>query len=105
MLVLARKLQQKIIIGDDIVIQVVHKSRDVVKLGIEAPPSVPVHRQEVYNEIQRSNSAPLRRKGDPSSPLRREPANPVNLRPRPRAAKTNGPHVIHEAPETMTRHS
>ncbi len=69
MLVLARKLQQKIVIGDDIVIQVLRKSRDVVKLGIEAPASVPVHRQEIYNEIQRSNNAALRRKGDRLSAL------------------------------------
>jgi carbon storage regulator len=69
MLVLARKLQEKIVIGDDIVIQVLRKSRDVVKLGIEAPLSVPVHRQEIYNEIQQSNNAALRRKGDPLSPL------------------------------------
>jgi carbon storage regulator len=69
MLVLARKLQEKIVIGDDIVIQVLRKSRDVVKLGIEAPASIPVHRQEIYNEIQRSNNAALRRKGDKSSPL------------------------------------
>jgi carbon storage regulator len=76
MLVLARKLQQKIVIGDNIVIQVLRKSRDVVKLGIEAPTSVPVHRQEIYDEIQRSNNAALRRKGDGVSPLkiRRLPA-------------------------------
>jgi carbon storage regulator len=69
MLVLARKLQEKIVIGNNIVIQVLRKSRDVVKLGIEAPLSVPVHRQEIYNEIQRSNSAALRRKGDKTPPL------------------------------------
>jgi carbon storage regulator len=70
MLVLARKLQEKIVIGDNIVIQVLRKSRDVVKLGIEAPVSVPVHRQEIYDEIQRSNNAALRRKGDGVTPLR-----------------------------------
>jgi carbon storage regulator len=69
MLVLARKLQQKIVIGDNIVIQVLRKSRDVVKLGIEAPQTVPVHRQEIYDEIQRSNNAALRRKGDGNAPL------------------------------------
>jgi carbon storage regulator len=79
MLVLARKLQQKIVIGDDIVIQVLRKSRDVVKIGIEAPTSVPVHRQEIYDEIQRSNNAALRRKGDGVSPLRLNKTLPTNL--------------------------
>jgi carbon storage regulator len=55
MLVLARKLNQNIIIDGRIVVKVVRMDRDVVKLGIEAPISVPVHRQEVYDEIQRCN--------------------------------------------------
>ena len=57
MLVLARKLNQNIIIDGRIVVKVVRMDRDVVKLGIEAPISVPVHRQEVYEEIQRNNKA------------------------------------------------
>ena len=57
MLVLARKLNQNIIIDGRIVVKVVRMDRDVVKLGIEAPTSVPVHRQEVYDEIQRCNKA------------------------------------------------
>jgi carbon storage regulator len=57
MLVLARKLNQNIIIDGRIVVKVVRMDRDVVKLGIEAPISVPVHRQEVYEEIQRCNKA------------------------------------------------
>ena len=67
MLVLARKLHQKILIGDEIVIQVLRKNRDVVKLGIVAPESVPVHREEVYDEIQRNNQAALG-KGDQGLP-------------------------------------
>lgn len=57
MLVLARKLNQNIIIDGRIVVKIVRMDRDVVKLGIEAPTSVPVHRQEVYDEIQKSNKA------------------------------------------------
>ena len=59
MLVLARKLNQRIVIDGRIFIKVVRLEGDVVKLGIDAPTSVPVHRQEVYDEIQRSNKAAL----------------------------------------------
>lgn len=57
MLVLSRKLNQSIVIGDDIHIVVVSVDRDTVKLGIQAPREVPVHRAEVYQEIQRANRA------------------------------------------------
>ena len=57
MLVLSRKINQSIMIGDDIRIVVVGVDRDQVKVGIEAPRSVPVHRSEIYEEIQRANLA------------------------------------------------
>ncbi|HXW52446.1 MAG TPA: carbon storage regulator CsrA [Candidatus Acidoferrales bacterium] len=52
MLVLTRKLNQEIIIGDDIRITVVAVGNDQVKLGITAPRSIPVHRSEIYRERQ-----------------------------------------------------
>jgi len=55
MLVLSRKSNENIVIGDDIIIKVVRLEGDVVKIGIQAPASVSVHRQEVYDEIQKSN--------------------------------------------------
>lgn len=55
MLVLSRKLNQSIMIGDDVRIVVVSVDRDTVKLGIEAPRAIPVHRSEVYEEIQLVN--------------------------------------------------
>lgn len=55
MLVLSRKLNQAIMIGDDIRIVVVSVDRDQVKLGIEAPRAIAVHRSEIYEEIQRQN--------------------------------------------------
>jgi carbon storage regulator len=52
MLVLSRQRDETIVIGDDIRITVVHIRGDKVRLGIEAPTSIPVHRQEVYDAIQ-----------------------------------------------------
>ena len=53
MLVLSRKRNEQIVIGENIVIVVVDIRGDKVRLGIEAPKSVPVHRKEVYEAIQR----------------------------------------------------
>lgn len=55
MLVLSRHRDESIIIGDDIIITVVEIRGDKVRLGIQAPPDVPVHRKEVYEAIQREN--------------------------------------------------
>lgn len=55
MLVLTRKRDESIIIGDNIKITVVEIRGDQVKLGIDAPRSIPVHREEVYKEIQEEN--------------------------------------------------
>jgi len=52
-------------IGDDVRIVVVAVDRDTVKLGIEAPRTIPVHRSEVYEEIQRTNRAAA---GEPAPP-------------------------------------
>jgi carbon storage regulator len=52
MLVLSRQLEESIIIGDDIVITIVDIRGDKVRIGIQAPSKIPVHRQEVYDEIQ-----------------------------------------------------
>lgn len=54
-LVLTRKRDESIIIGDDIRVTVVDVRGDQVKLGIEAPRSIPVHREEIYKEIQAEN--------------------------------------------------
>ncbi len=55
MLVLSRKLNQSIMIGDNVRIVVVSVDRDQVKLGIDAPREIAVHRSEVFEEIQRAN--------------------------------------------------
>lgn len=55
MLILSRKLNESIVIDGRIVVRIMRVDGDIVKVGIEAPKDVPVHRQEVYDEIQRSN--------------------------------------------------
>jgi carbon storage regulator len=55
MLVLSRQRDESIIIGDNIVVTIVDIRGDKVRLGINAPTEIPVHRQEVYDAIQREN--------------------------------------------------
>ena len=86
MLILSRKSGESIVIDGRIHVKIVRVEGDVVKLGVQAPMDVPVHRQEVYEEIQRSNkqaitsqSAPL-----PKLPIRKSPraaADPRNIKP------------------------
>ena len=52
MLVLTRQRDESIIIGDDVVLRIVDVRGDKVRLGIQAPPHVPVHREEVYYAIR-----------------------------------------------------
>lgn len=56
MLVLSRKKNESIVIDDRIKIVVVEIRGDKVRLGVEAPKEVPVHRQEVYDAIKRANN-------------------------------------------------
>ncbi len=57
MLVLSRKKNESIVINDDITIVVVEIRGDKVRLGVEAPKEVPVHRREVHDAIQHGGAA------------------------------------------------
>ena len=62
MLVLSRKKNESIVINNDITIVVVEIRGDKVRLGVEAPKEVPVHRREVYEAIKRNSQ-----QGNPTS--------------------------------------
>jgi len=56
-LVLSRRAGESVIIGDDIVVTVLELRGDIVRVGIAAPRSVPVHREEVFRQVQAANRA------------------------------------------------
>lgn len=72
MLILSRKTNESIVIDGRIIVKIVRVEGEVVKVGIEAPADVPVHRQEVYDEIQRSNREALTQ-GRPELPKLQRP--------------------------------
>ncbi len=59
MLVLTRKLGESIVIDGRITVKIIRVDGDTVKVGIQAPADVPIHREEIYLEIQQSNQAAL----------------------------------------------
>ena len=59
MLILARKIDEKIKIGNDITLTIISVQGDQVKIGVEAPKNVKVFRQEVFDAIQEENKAAL----------------------------------------------
>ena len=57
MLRIKRRAGERVIVGDDVVIEVLEVRGGTVRLGIEAPRSVPVYREEIWLEIKRENEA------------------------------------------------
>ncbi|MCK4995119.1 MAG: carbon storage regulator CsrA [Candidatus Omnitrophica bacterium] len=62
MLVLSRKPNESIIIGDNVEIKVVEVRGEQVKLGITAPRDIPVHRKEIYDSIHKQNQNAVQKK-------------------------------------------
>lgn len=80
MLILSRKIGESVVIDGRITVKVVRVDGDVVKIGIEAPRNVPVHRQEVYAEIQKSNhEAITSREALPALPKIAKPNTPISF--------------------------
>ena len=57
MLILSRKINEKIMIGDDVSVSVIEIRGDQVRLGVDAPKTVKVYRQEVFDAIKAENKA------------------------------------------------
>ncbi len=74
MLVLSRQRDESIIIGDNVVITIVDVRGDKVRLGIDAPVEIPVHRREVYEAIQRENQQASRVSADDARKIGDGPA-------------------------------
>lgn len=68
MLVLSRKKNESIVINDDITIVVVDIRGDKVRLGVEAPKEIPVHRREVFEAIRRSQAEAAHKAPSPTQP-------------------------------------
>lgn len=99
MLILSRKLNESIVIDGRIIVKILRIERDTVKIGIQAPTELPVHRQEVYDMIQRNKQAslnagtevlpkspaaqvtPIVPKNTPQSPPNRGPSNSGDVTP------------------------
>jgi carbon storage regulator len=77
MLVLSRQRDESIMIGDKVVVTIVDIRGDKVRLGIEAPQEIPVHRQEVYDAIQRERHASESATTPPQTPQQQAPASPA----------------------------
>jgi carbon storage regulator len=86
MLILSRKPGESIVIDGRITVKIMRLDGDVVKIGIDAPANVPVHRQEVYDEIQASNREALTQ---PRSAL---PRLPAKSKPAPLPKKKSHAH-------------
>jgi carbon storage regulator len=66
MLILSRKLNESIVIDGKIIVKILRIDKDAVKIGIQAPAEMPVHRQEIFDLIQKGQSPS--EQGDGRSP-------------------------------------
>lgn len=63
MLVLSRRPQQSLLIGHDVVVTVLEVNGDTVRIGIKAPSDVDIHREEIYQDLQKANAESTARPG------------------------------------------
>lgn len=79
MLILSRKQNESIVIDGRITVKIVRVDGEIVKVGIDAPSDVPVHRQEVYDDIQRNNKQALTSGHRKVPRLNPSPSSPAQL--------------------------
>ena len=105
MLILSRKSGESIVIDGRIRIKIVRVEGEVIKVGIEAPAEIPVHRQEVYEEIQRNNQQALTQTAAaslPKLPLPRLAAvKPVRPRTKPAAPAARPARAVKTSASTL----
>jgi len=70
MLMMTRRAGQKIVLGDDITIEVVEVAGNTVRLGVNAPRSVPVYREEIWAAVRTENEAAATARDLPVAPAR-----------------------------------
>ncbi len=88
MLVLSRQKDESIMIGDEVEITIVDVRGDKVRLGITAPKSIPVHRREIYDAIQREKA---QKDGEVSAGTNPEPVAKADESPRKKSDKSERP--------------
>ena len=76
MLILSRKLNESIVIDGRIVVKILRIDRDAVKIGVQAPTELPVHRQEVFDLIQKGKDTPSNGGEKGQSPSKTEEESP-----------------------------
>ena len=100
MLVLSRQRDETIMIGDDIEVTVVDIRGDKVRLGINAPTKIAVHRKEVYESIRKENEDAARMSGADVGAIAPPPGAPSHP---DRAGYESGPARHPAGPPPMTR--
>ena len=89
MLLLTRKLGENIRIGDDVKITIVEVKGNHVKLGIDAPPSIKVHREEIYERIQQERQRAIAAGNPPGTTPGTTPGNGKPEEDKPREEGTS----------------
>jgi carbon storage regulator len=68
MLIITRRAGERIVIGDDITVQVLEVQGNTARIGIEAPKSLPVYREEIWAAVKRENEAAAKASADTTVP-------------------------------------